>query len=505
MTAAPISSAEWKWAARWAIIMILLSTVPYLLAIWLAPPGWQFAGALANPLDAHAYLAKMKQGEQGYWLARLTHTPEAHSGVFIYLLYLSLGHAARLTGLSLVWVFHLVRLLFGLLLTLTAFRFIAHITPQAAERRLAFILLISSGGLGWLGLAVGAFPIDLWVPEAFLPHSIYTNPHFPLAMALMLIIIQLVLWPPANRVTAWLLTVWTILAVFLTWRTLSRGRLPWFAVGLIAMTMFAAAPVLAYDYWISTSHPVFAGWSAQNITTAPSLLNVGLGYGLTGLAAMYGLWQFGRRRSIRPEEWLLIMWIITTLVLIYLPLNLQRRLIMGLHIPTCLLAAIGLTRFVKAQRWRNRLAMIIITVGIVGTAFSWSLPLLGLMNPQARAEVLPQLYLRQDEIIAMRWLDEHSHSTDVVLASPRLGVFVPEYTGAHAYFGHPFETINADEKTQRLKAFYRGDVDTVTPPADFVIYGPSEQKLGPLPALAGTEPVFTAGEVQVFRLKNFGD
>jgi hypothetical protein len=97
--------------------------------------------------------------------------------------------------LPLIVVFHLARLMAGLILLLTAFRFVALVTPHPHERRLAFVLLFSASGLGWLGAIFDAFPIDLWVPEAFVPYSLYANPHFPLAMALMLVILQLVAWP----------------------------------------------------------------------------------------------------------------------------------------------------------------------------------------------------------------------------------------------------------------------------------------------------------------------
>ena len=39
---------------------------------------------------------------------------------------------------------------------------------------------------------------DLWVPEAFVHYSLVANPHFPLAMALMLIIFGQVLDAPSG-------------------------------------------------------------------------------------------------------------------------------------------------------------------------------------------------------------------------------------------------------------------------------------------------------------------
>jgi hypothetical protein len=44
------SRPEWRWAIGWSVGVLLLSSVPYLVAGQLAPPGWQFAGILVNPL-----------------------------------------------------------------------------------------------------------------------------------------------------------------------------------------------------------------------------------------------------------------------------------------------------------------------------------------------------------------------------------------------------------------------------------------------------------------------
>jgi len=188
-----ITSKEWRWAITWVIAILILSCIPYLIAIWNTPPGWRFAGILVNPFDGQSYLAKMQQGFMGNWRFVLTFTPEPHQGSFIFTFYLALGHVARLVGLPKIIVFHLARVLAGFGLLLMAYRFIARVTPNVATRKLAFALMVTASGLGWLGAAFGAFPIDLWVPEAFVPYSIYANPHFPLGMMLMLIILEQVL------------------------------------------------------------------------------------------------------------------------------------------------------------------------------------------------------------------------------------------------------------------------------------------------------------------------
>ena len=114
-----ITKTEWRWAVGWSLVLLVLSAVPYLIAAYTAPEGWNFAGILVNPLDGHSYLAKMAQGAAGNWQFHLTYTPEAHDGAYIFLLYLGLGHLAALTGLSNILVFHLARLAAGLVLALS--------------------------------------------------------------------------------------------------------------------------------------------------------------------------------------------------------------------------------------------------------------------------------------------------------------------------------------------------------------------------------------------------
>ena len=529
-----VSRSEWCWAIIWSIVVLILSCLPYLIAVQLAPAGWQFAGFLVNPLDGHSYLAKMRQGFDGSWLFHLTYTPEPHPGVFIFIFYLALGHLAALTRLPLIWTFHLARLLAGLLLLLAAFRFIGLVTPQLKERRLAFIFVLTASGFGWLGLIFGAFPIDMWVPEAFVPYSLYTNPHFPLGQALMLIIFQLVIWPESakstyeltNQQPRWLatilaglsaltlalilpfalLTVWAVLFVFLGWLYLRQHRLPWLQIWPTLGVVLGGAPVLFYDFWISVTQPIIAGWSAQNITPAPSGLNLILGYGLIGILAVLGGWLVIRDDQLKNEQgvWLVVWWAFTTLVLVYLPLALQRRLINGLHLPLCLLAALGLRRWLDSSSlkagYRRLITNAVVTAGALGTILVWTFPLLGFLSPPTESATTALFFWRGEEIAALNWLGQHTTADEVILASPRIGLFVPGQTGARAFYGHPFETIEADQKKAMVEAFYRGDIERVTPPADYIIYGPAEQALGQPAALPDFEEVYSVDHISIYRV-----
>lgn len=539
---------EWRWVILWSIVVVALSCVPYLVAMQAAPVDWHFAGILVNPLDGHSYLAKIEQGVMNQWLFHLTYTPEPHEGAFIYTFYLALGHVARVTGLSNVVVFHLARVATGFLLLLTAFHFIGRVTPHQAERRLAFVFILSASGLGWLGAVFSAFPIDLWVPEAFTPYSLYTNPHFPLAMTLMLVIFLEVVWPDhlqpdavnshPHLVTGTinlkaifliglaafalaivlpfaLLTVWAVLVAFLVWQLfLPRGRpevhslksrLPWTQIWPTLSAIFFPMPVILYQYWLSTTHPILAGWSAQNITAAPSGVNFILGYGFIGVLAVAGIvWIIWRGGSTATKgERFVIIWAVTTVVLVYFPFNLQRRLITGLHLPLCILGAIGLVRwsslYVKSVIYRRLMMIVVVTIGALGTLFVWSLPLIAVWQSPAASPVTALLFIRDDERLALNWLSDQVEPDSVILASPRVGMFVPAQTGARAFYGHPLETIEAKEKREQVEAFYHGTLETTSPSSDYIIYGPSEQALGRPEILSELPVVYSTGEVFIYR------
>ncbi len=514
---------EWRWTLIWAAVIVAVSCLPYLVAWVATPSGYQFGGILVNPLDGNSYLAKMRQGWAGAWQFHLTYTPEPHAGAYIFLFYLGLGHIARLTGLPLILVYHVARVLAGLALLITFYAFLARITGDRRERRLAFWLVGISAGLGWLGTALGAFPIDLWVPEAFAFFSLLSNPHFPLAMALMLIIVMGVVWPsprilrrlvPGLAALALALiqplalaAVYATLALYLL---LSRGRdRSWPLAGLTAAVGVAlfSGPVLLYDYWVYTTNPALSAWAAQNVTPAPSVLNLILGFGLVGLLAIPG-----GVMVIRQHDWnglALLPWSVSTLVMVYVPLALQRRLLTGLGLPLAMLAAIGLNRWLLPRLTVGRarlVAGLTVSFSALGSLFLLAVLTLGVLNRDGQSSLFARLYLSQDEAIAMQWLLIHAQG-EVVLATPRTAMLLPGRAGVRVFAGHPFETIDAEAKQAQAEAFFRGELSAAEWQKlreqyhiRYVFVGPAERALGGGSGYLGElTPALQQGDVTIYR------
>jgi len=190
-----IPGKEIHWVLLWSTLIVGLTCLPYLYAYLVAPDDMQFTGLLSNPMDGNSYLAKMRQGAQGSWLFHLPYTSEDHDGAFIFTYYLFLGRFSALLGLPLILTYHLARVVNSLILLFVAYCFLSLINLDQKSRRATFLLIGFSSGLGWLAVPFDVFAPDLWVPEAITFYSIFANPHFPLAVALMLLTFIFVLVP----------------------------------------------------------------------------------------------------------------------------------------------------------------------------------------------------------------------------------------------------------------------------------------------------------------------
>jgi hypothetical protein len=64
--------------------------------------------------------------------------------------------------------------------------------------------------------------------------------------------------------------------------------------------------------------------------------------------------------------------------------------------------------------------------------------------------------LSASEWAALQWLREDGRPDEVVLCTPRMGLFVPAWAGQSVVYGHPFETVNAEERRAQVEAFWAG-------------------------------------------------
>jgi hypothetical protein len=524
-----IQKREWRWAASVALVLVAVSCLPYVIAWVATPAGSHFTGLVFNPLDGQSYMAKMRQGLEGSWTFHLAFTPERHRGAYVFLFHLLLGHVARWTGLPLIVIYHIARLLGGTAMLLALYGFAAQVSgagarlPESAlgERRAMFLLAAVGAGLGWLTGLGGLLTSDLWVPEAFPAYALLANAHFPLSIGLMVAVascgLRLVEGSPApggGTRPGWrmglamaaaalalgviqpfgLVPVFGGLGVMLAARSVREGAVPWRALVWTVGIAVLALPYPLYMQWALHADPVLAAWNAQNVTTSPPLWDWALSYGLVLVLAVPGAAVAVRRG--RDEDWLLAGWVVVTLAGMYVPLPLQRRLSLGLGVPLGILAGMGWWRVVRQRVRAPRRGLL---QGLVVGLSAMTPVFLVLTSSLGALAGHPLLYLSEGEWAAMAWLREHAPSDAVVLCAPETGMFVPAWAGQRVVYGHPFETVDAGERQAEVERFWAGERDPAWLEAlgvDYFLYGPREHVLGGPPS---GERLFEAGDTAVFR------
>jgi hypothetical protein len=534
-----ISSAERRWLIGASLIVLGLASLPYLVGALAAGPDRIFTGLQVSPLDGLTYLAKMRLGYNGEWLFRLTFTPEEGQGVFLLTHFMALGQVARLTGLPLIVVYHLARLLGGFALLWMIYQLIARVTDASDLRRRTWWIVALSSGVGWCAALLGhGDAADLTIPESNTFYSLIANAHFALAAAIMIAMFILILEMYSFLIRRMIgltflslvlaiIQPFALVAVYgvagvtllmLWWRN-SRTHLAQRAAQLEAgvrrernvvqskdasafpclqflaafITGLITAPLLIGIYSATQTDVLMRAWSAQNLTLSPPPLDYVLGYGLLWIFAFFGARSAWRRKS----DWdvLLLVWIIVTLPMLYMPFPLQRRLSLGLHVPIGILAAAGLTELVRSK-WPRR--------ALIGVTLLTSLFIeLALFGGAAVRD--SRIYLTTNEAAALNWLQANVPQDTVVLASPEMGGFIPAFAGQRVVYGHPFETVDAQRREQEVRDFFAGKIDQIQMLRDnqvaYVFSGPREQKLGAInTARLPLDEVFAAGDVIVYRV-----
>ena len=493
-----VTRREWLWALAWSAAALAITCVPYLIGAALSSETRVFGGFVLGVEDGYSYLAKMGEGARGAWLFHIVYTSEPHQGALFFLFHILLGKVAALaSGLghwplteTMVVAYHAARVLFGGLLLLTVYRFIALFTASRAIRRLAFLIVAFSGGFGWLLLLLGqpnwlgSSPVDLLLPEGFTFLVLYGFPHIALGRTLLLAgfillwgkgaahprgashLLAGLCWLAMGLIVPFYVAVaWAVVGAAWLAVTLHRRAIAWDETLRTALACLIAAPVVIYSLITFTVNPVMRVWSAQNLILSPHPLHYVVGYALVGLLAVFGAVYVLRRRDERKLR--LVAWAIVVPPLLYLPFNLQRRLIEGWQVPLAILAALGLAHFVlpawrrtRFVRWLVRFprytvrglrqwAITLILLAMIPT----NILLMGSGTLAVVARAAP-IFRDGSEVKALDWLAARATYNDVVLSSYSAGNYLPARVGARVYIGLGTETVLIEDKRAAMKQFF---------------------------------------------------
>jgi hypothetical protein len=524
--------AAWERVALALFVSAALgsSVLPYGVAWRATPPDRVYAGSTdASADDYPTYLAKMRAGARGEWTYLSPYAPELERTIQIRPLYASIGALTAWAGAP-AWIgYHAARLLLGAAMLLLLFAAARRVARSPAERWTSFTLASIGSGVGWIFGRDGwpsAWSYDLWVPELNAWYALLTNPHFPLATALVLgtaIGVARHLETNARHhalaagFAIGLLAIVHAYDVFIATASLV-------AFGLAALaTRRLAFPELARAAWLVGAAALLpVAWLAATYATDPSLVQMGsaqpvgpawrvaAGLGLLLPLALVGVTELWRRGLLGG---ILAAWALVVPLLLVLPWAFPRRMVAGWHVPLGLAAGLGLVRLLRpiaAPRLRAALLVGVLALASLSTADILVYQVRRSLDPEQRFPT----FLPSDLLDAYAWLQANARPRSVVLAPYGPSSWLPVYTDLCPFFGHWAEAPGAPARLRRVQAFYRGRSDQARAAflraagIEWMLIGPRFREPGHVPIdttrLPGARLVYQSGGVGVVAIDRRG-
>lgn len=536
-TRSDITPGEWRFVLVLGVMVALLALLP-LVSLIVQPtttPPQQFMGVMHDFTDGARLLSGVRLGEEGAWLWQARHTPEALPGMLIDMLYLVIGHVARLTSIEGIVLFQVVRVLAALFMVQALYVLGAEIWSKPRTRRIFLVVVTLASGIGWILAPLLDQPgfVDLTLSPIFPFHAVLTNVHLPLAIACQAFLMAAFIdaLRPGNSqrpsVQNYGLTVlvFSLTLAFLyvqAWFPLALALMGAVALHvrknpdslrrdlmLLAWFIVPALPLLAYEVAMYVHQPLVAELLSQNNTTrVPSLLLLLGGLGVPLLLALPGLWRAARKLEMDGSA-LMLLWMLAMLALAYFSQIGRGQFLLGLMIPVSYFAGRGLEdaifRRLHAPGWW-RLALVMMPLLLVSQFYVLYVPITRLSFASGNAPTLGR-----DYVFAFQALQ--TLPKGVVLASPHASLWVPAWAGQQVIYGNDEATLDPAGKRAAVEAWFSatdpaqcarllsGAVSKAAPyTVRYVLYGPEEAAYGSTVCTDGLQRIARFGTVTLYRV-----
>lgn len=453
----------------WSFIILVIVIFPYFYGYFNSSPDLQFMDYISDGYeDFNSYFAWIKQASAGKLLFQDLYTPESQYSLGFHPLFLLIGLLNHFFSIPIHFLWYFFIIISNIFLLFSIYFFISYFVSNKFQRGLAFVLITTASGFGWL---INYLSVDLIMMEATVFQTLLWPFIFSLALSLILwfFIFALESIKSDNNKLAWeagfvglllvmihpydIVIIFVIFGSYLLLFTKFYKHLKKIFIIFILPTIF-----LIYDLIIIRIDPVLKTHSLTKMFSPPLLYYVS-GFGLILIISIGGCLSLIKNRE--KKYYFLILWMFLSFVMVYLPLSFQRRLILGALIPITIIATKAIINLnPRLRKNSNNLIFYLKKIFFYLTLVSillFSLPTNFIfyynnLNKIIRKEF--PYYLKRDLVEAMDWIDQNASSSEVILSSYEIGSFIPRFTGNKVYLGHWAQTIDINEKKRQVKSFF---------------------------------------------------
>jgi hypothetical protein len=545
-------SGEFGFVSIIILVVLIVSSLPYIYGYLSSPPDKEFMGILMNVPDHWQYFSWMRELSISPLSADKL-TPEPNNPVFFNLLWWMLGRSETFLGVGPIGMYQLLRVVSTVLFLLLIYHFCKRFFQDVWSRRLAFLVATFASGFGWFWVVIKysfikgdiLFPFDVYTAEGNTFLGVMGHPHF-IAAALYIYVFDLFLLGDEKKqyryavaaglvaqFLGWqhaydLISVYGVIGIYIILRFIRDRKFPkQVFYGAMILGLISWWPAL-YSVLLTSLDPLWKEVLKQFANAGaytPNLLHLPI---LMGPAFLFALITFlvskpYQLKGVDDKNLFIRGWFFITFFLIYLPVDYRIHLLNGWQVPIAILAVQGFVRY--GFPWCIRLVGKIqtsskridypdsviktwLTILIIVVIIPTNLYLLAWRFVDLERHDYPY-YLYKDEVKAISWLEKNVGSDDVVFSTLTIGQYIPALTGAYTFVGHWAQTVDYFGKELIVDEFYSTVMNDNERKdllkrfsIDFVFYGPAERQVGdyPISDLKYLEKVYSSGQVDIFRV-----
>ncbi len=520
-------------------VFLILTNIPHLNAYSNTPENQNFIGTNGGFPDSNTYFAKMLQGQEGNWFYENHFTAELHDKAFVNTFYLALGHVSRIFDASIITIFHLARILFGIILFFSIYWLSSLFFKKFGWRILTLILSFLPLGFGWI---LRLFGSDQNLPDVFMGEgnnflSLILFPHFTAAVALMIVAFIAII-KSFNNKNGWIWTIigglsgllialnhpypiiviWIVVGILVLmelWKIIVKKSFRKLFCNLAIIKLLAIAiipaPLIIYQFYIFRFQDVFKDWAAQNTCPRGPLIVYFLGFGLIAFLAIIGLYFIYKQRKSLPLRrqgyQVIALWGIVNFLAMLIPFSFQRKLLEGAQVPLVILGVIGIVYLVRKFKLKKQMLVPSVLVLIIISSLS-IIPILQdyakPVNTQNR-----EIYYSDSEKEAFNWIKENYSDYPLVLSKDFRGGYLTWKSEVRVYVGHWSETVDFyNGKNDQVNDFFDGKMN-ISEMRQFLsdngvnlVYAGVDEDFDPPVEFLGLEKVFGNEGVNIFKTRN---
>lgn len=486
-----ISKKEWRFLIVMILVVIVITSGPYLFGWLNAPKDSYYLGmSILSPADPPVYYSWFNQVKEGRLIFKNLFTSGPQTAVIVNSYWLFPGFLAKFFKISAPLAYQIARILTIPFLIITLYILISYIFPEFLKRKVTLTFMLFASGISGLfapEFYKGSFeingyfylPADLWVSESNIFLTMLHSGHFIASLTLLVLIFLLILiFLESKKISQIVLAgvlalilfsfhlytaplIFMVLGIFWLASSFINKKINWRFFKSLVIFGLISLPLFFYYWLVLLFDPLMIQKAIQNISLTPAwYLNI-FSYGFLLIFGLLGLILFFKNKEYQDSKKLfLAVWLIVQFVIIYLPFNFQRRIMEGLQIPLVFFTVAALffiyrkLKIKLSQKTFNfwvKNPMILIFLFFI--LFCFTNFLVWFSNFYYYFYDDGYFYWPKDEILAMKYLNQLPDDI-VILSGSVAGNFIPAFSDRTVFLGHKVETLFFDSKRLLVTWFF---------------------------------------------------